>query len=319
MMEEIGKFSRPVMLLAFALMTCAAAPIPADKQIPASVTRTIAGPKNDALFMPTDVAVDSKNRVYVADGVNDRIVRFSADGELDLAFARIGEQTLSHPVGVTVDASDVIYITDTGHHRIIVATPDGKLRETIDLPAASGTGEHSADPTKVAVKPDGSRLYVVDNENHRILIRAAAEGADKSWTILGKSGKALGQFQWPFMLCIGEEDYVYVTEAIGCRVQMISPTDRWAGQVSQWGITLGSLYRPKGIAADGKGRVFVSDSTLSVVQVFNPRGNLEGILTDDDGKPLRFAHPMGMTFDAAGHLYVVELKENRVAVVTLGR
>jgi hypothetical protein len=32
---------------------------------------------------------------------------------------------------------------------------------------------------------------------------------------------------------------------------------------------------------------------------------------------LRFNHPMGMRFDTAGALYVVELGANRAAVVTL--
>ena len=34
-------------------------------------------------FMPTDVAVDSQGRTYVADGANDRIVQFSPEGEID--------------------------------------------------------------------------------------------------------------------------------------------------------------------------------------------------------------------------------------------
>jgi sugar lactone lactonase YvrE len=104
---------------------------------------------------------------------------------------------------------------------------------------------------------------------------------------------------------------------IGSRLQTISPTDRWAGEIGRWGIELGQLYRPKGVAADAKGRIFVSDSTTAVVQVFGPRGALEGVLTDKDGAPLRFQHPMGLSFDRKGQLYVVELAANRVAVVSL--
>jgi len=42
-----------------------------------------------------------------------------------------------------------------------------------------------------------------------------------------------------------------------------------------------------------------------------------GVVTDDAGQPLRFNHPMGMRFDTAGMLYIVELGTNRVAVVAL--
>lgn len=51
--------------------------------------------------------------------------------------------------------------------------------------------------------------------------------------------------------------------------------------------------------------------------MFDDAGKLLGVLTDDAGQPLRFDHPMGMRFDAAGTLYVVELGANRVAVVAL--
>jgi sugar lactone lactonase YvrE len=120
------------------------------------------------------------------------------------------------------------------------------------------------------------------------------------------------------MICIAPDRYVYATEAIGARVQRISPADLWAGQVGRWGVELGQLYRPKGVAVDRQGELYVSDSTLGVVQVFSPLSRLEGVLTDARGKPLRFDHPMGLCFDAGGRLYVVELRAHRVAVVALG-
>jgi hypothetical protein len=41
------------------------------------------------------------------------------------------------------------------------------------------------------------------------------------------------------------------------------------------------------------------------VQVFDARGRLTGCVTGADGRPLRFAHPMGMAFDRSGRLYGV--------------
>jgi sugar lactone lactonase YvrE len=82
-------------------------------------------------------------------------------------------------------------------------------------------------------------------------------------------------------------------------------------------VEIGQFYRPKGVVVGPDGRIFVSDSTLNVVQVFDGRGRVIGCLSDAEGRPLRFAHPMGMTFDRTGRLYVVELAANRVAVVTL--
>jgi len=301
-----------VLLCAVQSQSLAGEPIPPAKRISASVVTTIAAPEDQPMHMPTDVAVDSKARIYVADGANNRILRFSADGKLEEQISEIGENRLDRPVGVTVDAKDQLWIADTGNHAIFVLDSDGKLVTGITPLQIDATGP--ADPTDIAVTADGKRTYVVDNDHHRILAR---DNQTRRWTSLGTNGRALGQFQWPFMLCVGAENYVYVTEAIGARVQQISPSDRWAGEIGRWGVELGEFYRPKGIAADAKGRLYVSDSTMGVVQVFSARGVNEGVLTGADGQPLRFKHPMGMCFDRQGRLYVVELTAGRVAVVAM--
>jgi hypothetical protein len=164
------------------------------------------------------------------------------------------------------------------------------------------------------VTRDGARAYIVDNANHRLIIR---DNRSETLTVMGKSGRALGQFEFPFMVCIGLEKYAFITEAVGARVQQVSPDDRWAGTIGRVGVMLGDLYRPKGIAVDSRGRVFVGDSSMGVIQAFTPRGFVAGVLTDAAGQPLQFEHPMGMRFDVKGNLLVVELRANRVAVVTI--
>jgi hypothetical protein len=56
---------------------------------------------------------------------------------------------------------------------------------------------------------------------------------------------------------------------------------------------------------------------MGVIQVFTDAGKLLGVLTDEAGQPLRLDHPMGMRFDTAGQLYVVELGANRVDVLSI--
>jgi DNA-binding beta-propeller fold protein YncE len=297
------------MYAGFALLL-AAAPLPQDKRIVATVARTIAPPPaTRPMHMPTDVAVDSAGRVYVADGANDRVLRFVEDGRLDETFKIAA--SLKRPAGLFVDSSDVLWIADTGNRRLVTVNAKGEATP-FELPQVK---EAAADPTDVVLSADLKRLYVVDNDNHRVLIRENPTG---KWSSMGSAGRALGQFQWPFFAGIDREGYVYLSEAIGGRVQSISPADKWAGDLGRWGIEAGQLYRPKGVACHPvTGHVFISDSTLAVVQVFTPRGGFAGVLCDPDGTPLRFQHPMGLAFDPRGNLNVVELKANRVAVVSL--
>jgi len=286
--------------------------IPPSLRIEAEVTAIFEAPAENPLRMPTDVAVDAARRVYVADGTNDRIVRFARGGQVDALITKGGGRELKQPVGVSVDAQGRVWIADTGNGRILIIASNGQATESVSLPVPRGTDR--TDPTDVAVTPDGKRAYVVDNDNHRLLLRDNANGL---WTVLGSKGRGLGRFEWPFMVCVGAEGYVYVTEVINARVQRITPDDRWAGAIGRWGVEAGQLYRPKGVAADRQGRLYVSDSTLGVIQAFGARGVVEGVLTDGLGAPLRFDHPMGMCFDGDGRLFVVELGANRVAVVTI--
>ena len=301
---------RAILAVVLILPLVAAAPIPPEKCIPAAISRTLSiSEPQQPMMMPTDVAVHSRGQVFVADGANDRIVRFDAAGQVLPAI----QANFSRPTGIFVDADDRLWIADTGHHRVLKLSPAGTIDLALDLPPA---GSLAAEPTDLLLTRDAARLYVVDKDNHRVLARDQKSGG---WKTLGSSGRALGQFQYPFMIALGAEDHIYVTEAIGARVQAISPAGRWAGQISRFGVELGELYRPKGIAADHRGRLFVSDSTLGVIQVFDSRGVVDGVLADAQHNPLRFQHPMGMAFDSEGKLYVVELKANRVAVLSLAQ
>ena len=297
-------------LVAMAWCLGAVAPLPEDKRVPAVVVGTLA-PENPAFHMPTDVAVDSKGNVYVADGARDRIVTFGPDHRNRSATTQPAKQPLKRPVGVSIDTKDNLWIADTGNHRVVVIGPEGNLVADMPLPKAAGK---EADPTDVMVTPDGGRVYVVDNRNHQVLVR---DGDIGFWSVLGRRGNAIGQFEFPFMAAIGNDNDVLVSEAIGSRVQTITRDDRWAGVIGSWGVELGQFHRPKGIATDKTGQIFVGDSTLNVIQVFDARGRVQGVLTDRDGRPLYFKHPMGMAFDGQGRLYVVELFANRVAVVSL--
>jgi len=301
-----------VVVLATAAASLALEPVPAGIRIPATIAGTLAAPADDPMHMPTDVALDSTGRVFVADGANDRIVVLRSNGTFDRAVKMIGQEKLSRPIGLCVDATDRLWIADSGNHRLLVAAPDGRLVTRVEVPAPENGRPFQ--PTDVVVTPDGRRAYFTDNDNHRIGIRDNQTG---DISFMGRFGEGLGQFRWPFMVALAPDGYLYITEAIGARAQRLSPADRWAGQVGRWGVDLGQFYRPKGVVVDHHGRSYISDSTLCVVQVFTPLGAVIGTLTDPSGRPLKFQHPMGMAFDAAGRLYVVELLGNRVAIVNL--
>lgn len=296
----------------WAYPTLADVTIPPAQRITASIERTIEAPADVAMKMPTDVAVDASGTTYVADGVNHRVVEFSADGSFSATHERFGDARLDNPVGLCVDADGRLWIADSGAQCVWVFDRADGTHDRIDVPRLE-SGRH-ADVTDVAVTPDGKRAFIVDNDNHRIL---TFDPANDLWREYGGRGRAVGEFEWPFQVSIGSDGTALIVDTLGSRIQRISAEGKWSRPLGRWGVEIGCLYRPKGVAYSAAGLIYVSDSTLGVVQAFRETGRLEGVLCDDAGAPLRFAHPMGMCFDKQGRLYVVELRASRVAIVAI--
>ncbi len=291
-------------------------PLPEAQRISVATTEVITFEIEPPLRMPTDVAVDREGRLILADGVNQRLIMRDAEDKSVRVIEKVAGTSLDNPVGLTLDRRNALWIADAGHgalFRLTEAQRDSREGGT-RIPLPTSDNGRACDVTDVAVSQDGSRVWIVDNDHHRLLFR---DGESGTWTPVGTAGNGVGQFQWPFMLAMGPDDVLFVTEAIGSRVQQVTPELRWRGQIGRWGVQPGELYRPKGIAVDADKRIYVTDSTLGVVQVFAPDGKLHGVLTDRDGRPTRFEHPMGLTFDSQGRLYVVEMQRHAVRQVTL--
>jgi DNA-binding beta-propeller fold protein YncE len=260
-----------------------------------------------AMRMPTDVAVAPDRRVFVADGVNQRVVVFSADGRVIEILRKVGDQDLSNPTGLAMDGEGRLFICDTGLHKVLVLGKDGQFLQ--DLITQARADERQPDPTDVAVDAKGTSAWVADNDNDRILRFDLATGTQ---AIMGRHGESVGELQHPFMVALGSEDDVFVTDVINSRVSVFSKNAAPSQPVGSYGVEPGQLYRPKGIAIDWDNNVWVSDGTLGVVQVFTSEGGFLDVLRDPAGKPLHFESPMGLAFDREKNLYVVELARNSV-------
>ena len=209
------------------------------------------------------------------------------------------------------DPEGGVYVADSGNHRVQIFTPKGAHRNTVPLPPPpSGP---APDPTDVTVDFGRSRFFVADNDNHRILVYdMAASRFTDTW---GSFGQGPLHFRFPFLLDCTPQGYLLVVEPINTRVQVINPRGKFVGFLGAWGVRPGQLFRPKGVAVCGD-RIFVSDSYLGKIEVFDLRGRFHGVLVGRDGKPLPFVTPTGLAADPARkRLYIVELQANRVACV----
>ena len=96
---------------------------------------------------PHSIAVDSKDRVYVADRSNNRIQIFDSDGKFLDQWTNFGT-----PWGLFITKNDMLYVVDgTANNCLLIAsTKDGKVIDRI---------EGLSNPTAVAVDSKGA-IYV---------------------------------------------------------------------------------------------------------------------------------------------------------------
>jgi predicted CXXCH cytochrome family protein len=265
-------------------------------------------PPAHALRLPTAVAIGPGDDVFVLDGVNNRVVVFDANGQPTALIVPSGDATLQQPVGLRTTPDGRVWIADSGNGRLIVCTSAGVVEQTIAIPPApDGT---RADPTDVAISPDGATLWVADNDNHRVLRYDVASAA---WTACGED------WQYPFQLCVSPAGELLVSDVINARVQVLGPNGAVRRSVGTYGVELGQVYRPGGLAVDRDGNIWVADSVIGVVQIFRPDGAILDVLRDESDRPLRFESPLGLAFDRHGALYVVESLAGRVRKVQLAK
>ena len=261
---------------------------------------------------PSDVAVSKNGRIYVVDGVNNKIKVFDSDGRPLSSFGEGGDGKgqFGYPLGIDVDNSGTIYIADSGNHRVQIFNPDAVFSAEIDLPGKDGK---PADPTDVAVDTSRKRMYVVDNDNHRVFFYDLS--TLKFIKTAGEPGEQELMFRYPFFIALNKEGDLNIVDVINTRVQVVAPDGAFVTYIGGWGVEKGEFFRPKGVAVDTSDRIYVSDSYMGVIQVFDTWGEFRGVVGDSKMNTVRkFKTPVGVFIDTRNRLYVVEMMAQRVGV-----
>ncbi|HEX3966974.1 MAG TPA: Ig-like domain repeat protein [Edaphobacter sp.] len=138
------------------------------------------------LSLPTALALDSANNLYLADTGNHRIRKISAAGIITTIAGR-GTQGFSgdagpatsavidSPAGLALDSANNLYLADSHNHRIrklnlttgIVSTIAGTGTPGFSGDAKAATSATLAFPHGLAIDAAGN-LYLADTVNHRI-------------------------------------------------------------------------------------------------------------------------------------------------------
>ena len=262
-------------------------------------------------LQPTDVAVGKDHRIYIMDGVNNRVNVFDEEGNFKFSFGGKGttKGKFSIPVGITTDSTGRVYVADTGNRRVQIFSSDGGFERQISLPP--GEKGKPREPVDVAVSETLKHIYVTDNDNHQVLV--FSNPGDSLIATWGAEGPRSDQFHYPFLITTGEDGSAFIVDVLNTRVQ-VWRDGKPRESIGGWGVDLGQFYRPKGVSLDNTGTVFVSDSVLGVIQTFTVQGEFKAVLGTEEGEVIKWETPLGITIDRRQRLYVVEMLKNRLRV-----
>ena len=249
---------------------------------------------------PFGVAVASDGTVYVADGANHRIQRFSATGAFleTSGSPGVGEGQFWAPGGVTVAPDGSVFIADWGNARIQYFTANNTF---IRSWGTSGSAS-------VSLAPDGT-LYVADSTYSRIL-RYSVIGVLLG--TLGSYGSGDGQFNSPESVAVASNGMVYVADTRNHRIQRFSADGTFLGKWGSLGSGDGQFNEASGVAVGPDGTFYVADRWNHRIQRFSATGQFLGKWGSYGSSDAQFNKPRGVTVAPNGTVYIADVENHRI-------
>jgi 5-hydroxyisourate hydrolase-like protein (transthyretin family) len=225
-----------------------------------------------------------------------------ASAPWDLNSVITATPALSAAQDVAVDSAGNTYVTDPDTNRVVKFGPDGQQLWSVGGTGA-GDGEFSdGAPRGVAVDSASGDLFVTDGT--RVQILSAVDGSYS-----GVLGGGFDEFGNASDVFIGPDSAVYVSDNVNLRIAKYS----LAGTAED---TLDVAIRPLNIAVNSAGTVFITGTYPVGNSDVVARVAADGTILPDIGSsgtgPKQFQSPTGLTVDAAGVLYVMDMGNARI-------
>lgn len=279
---------------------------------------------------PAGIAIDTADHVLVVDAGNHRVQVFDTNGVFQSKWGSQGRRhgEFQQPFAIATDAANNVYVSDRALHTVQkfdaahafqwrsgMYQPANVMWGAAGNTAGSGPGEFNT-PAAIAVDAIKRYAYVLDANNHRVQrfnVETNTWLAD--WT-------PAAPFD-PVGLAVDPIGDVYAADDTAKRVYRATTFDAvsgapladgtapaaagtpWTGSANET-----HMRGPAYVHFDGQDRLWVADTENDRLLIYERGANDQRTLVASPIVGLN--RPVGITHDAAGHVYVVERGAGRV-------
>jgi len=263
------------------------------------------GEQQQSLVRPTAILMTPGGILYVADPGARGVHRFNTKESKYQLIQGSETKALLSPIGLAPGKNKTVLVTDsrTGQVFSLSAENDHATPFLLDTPLQQ--------PTGIATINNGEYVYIVDTAQHKLL---KFNGSGKLLKTIGQRGSKPAQFNFPTMIT-SNNNKLMITDTLNFRVQIFDQSDQYLSQFGRVGDGSGDLARPKGIAIDSYGHIYVVDALFHNMQLFREDGTLLLSVGQRGRTAGQFWLPSGIFIDRKKNIiYVADSFNQRIQV-----
>jgi len=211
------------------------------------------------------------------------------------------------PYGIAIDSKGLDYVADQRVGAVFIVNTETQDVQMI----RNGYEAHFGWVNGVAIDDD-DRLFVSDGKLHKVLIFNAKHEVEGQITegLEDPVGLAIDTTNRFLYVVDTQQDQVIVYDADTLKLLRRIGT----GGKNHFLTTPGDFGAPQGVAVDGEGNVYVTDTMNNRVEIFDADGNFISEFGKNGDGPGYFARPKGIAVDADGHIWVADQVQDRLQV-----
>ena len=251
----------------------------------------------------SDVAIGPNGEVIIVDNDNSSVVLL--DDKLNL-LKMIGQGSgnsrLVNPDGVAV-IDNFIAVSDLSSHQVKKYSLQGEFLSVIGCYGSKNSQFNT--PRGLAFN-NNKLLYVVDWYNYRVQVFQQDDQFNFSF---GSRGSNPGQFQYPVRIAIDHNNNVLVTDYHANCIVMFTQSGEFMQTINS--------YKPWAITISPTGYLLIDhDRDDNVIRVLSPTYYCIKQFGKKGSEKGNFFYIQGMAIDLSGTIYVAELGNRRLQIIS---